>query len=379
MIQEYLFVGDEHKAEVEKYTYKTVKTEIYDIENSDCWIATFSLDGENEKSANALSTVHEYIMSHFSPTVLSNGCSAYYNKALYPHFNEFERKLRKLLYLKSALSKDKKDSETIKDLESKDFGEIFTLLFSDAQFVQNVKKSVNDKTWQFTKDEILAALQHISENTLWDKLIGENSVPLLRSDFVKVKDFRNDIMHAHSMNSSSFSSAMKLVKKINEQLDIEIGKIIVEKTLETQCGEDFNTTMSVAIKDMDAAKQTKSWQEQLAEIQATISSIKGDSMIAALEEYRRLTSSLEFDSFRTYLQSPEFATVQQQIQEISKIQVDIPPAIKELQKITASMEQYKVTLPPAVLELQRTLQAFKPDPAITEMARKVKDITGGTN
>lgn len=379
MIQEYLFVGDEHKAEVEKYTHKTVKVEIYDIENSDCWIATFFLDGENEKSANTLSAVHEYVMCHFSPTVLSNGCSAYYNKALYPHFNEFERKLRKLLYLKSALSKDKNDSETIKDLESKDFGEIFTLLFSDSKFVENVRKSVNAKTWQFTKDEILAALQHISENTLWDKLIGENAVPLLRSDFVKVKDFRNDIMHAHSMNSSSFSSAMKLVKKINEQLDIEIGKIIVEKTPETQSGEDFNTTMSVAIKDMDAAKQTKSWQEQLAEIQATISSIKGDGMIAALEEYRRLTSSLEFDSFRTYLQSPEFSAVQQQIQEISKIQVDIPPAIKELQKITASMEQYKVTLPPAVLELQRTLQAFKPDPAITEMARKVKDITGGTN
>lgn len=379
MIQEYIFVGDEHKSEIKKYTHKTVKSEIYDIENSDCWIVTFSLDGENEKSANTLSAVHEYVMSHFSPTVLSNGCSAYFNKALYPHFNEFERKLRKLLYIKSALSEDKKDSETIKDLESKDFGEIFTLLFSDAQFVQNVKKSVNDKTWQFTKDEILATLQHISENTLWDTLIGENAVPLLRTDFVKVKAYRNDVMHAHNMNSSSFSSAMKLVRKINEQLDIEIGKIIVEKTPETRSGEDFNTAMSVAIKDMDAAKQTKSWQEQLAEIQATISSIKGDGMIAALEEYRRLASSPEFASITSYLQSPEFVAIQQQIQEISKIQVDIPPAIKELQKITASMEQYKVTLPPAVLELQRTLQAFKPDPAITELARKVKDITGGTN
>ena len=366
MIQEYLFVGDEHKAEVEKYTYKTVKTEIYDIENSDCWIATFSLDGENEKSANALSTVHEYIMSHFSPTVLSNGCSAYYNKALYPHFNEFERKLRKLLYLKSALSKDKKDSETIKDLESKDFGEIFTLLFSDSKFVENVRKSVNAKTWQFTKDEILAALQHISENTLWDKLIGENSVPLLRSDFVKVKDFRNDIMHAHSMSSSSFSSAMKLIKKINEQLDVEIGKIIVEKekSPETQVGEDFNTAMTDAIKDMDAAKKTMTWQEQLAEIQATISSMKGTGMIAALEEYRQLALS------------PEITALQQQLREISKIQIDIPPALKELQEIIA---KNRVDIPPAVLELQKTLQAFKPDPAITEWARVVKNITGGTN
>lgn len=381
MIQEYLFVGDEHKEEVEKYTHKTVKAEIYDIENSDCWIANFTLSGENESSANTLSVVHEYVAGHFDPIVLSNGCSAYYNKALYPPFNEFERKLRKLLYLKSALSKDKKDSETIKDLESKDFGEIFTLLFSDAQFVLNVKKSVNDKTWQFTKDEILAALQHISENTLWDKLIGENAVPLLRSDFVKVKEYRNDIMHAHSMNSSSFSAAMKLIKKINEQLDIEIGKIIIEKEKpsKTQVGEDFNTAMSDAIKDMDAAKQTKTWQEQLAEIQATISSIKGDGMIAALEEYRHIASSPEFNYVRTYLQSPEFIAIQQQIREISKIQVDIPPAIKELQKITASMEQYKVTLPPEILELQRTLQAFKPDPAITELAGKIKGITGGTN
>lgn len=366
MIQEYLFVGDEHKAEIEKYTYKTVKSEIYDIENSDCWIATFSLDGENEKSANTLSVVHEYVMSHFSPTVLSNGCSAYYNKALYPHFNEFERKLRKLLYLKSALSKDKKDSETIKDLESKDFGEIFTLLFSDAQFVQNVKKSVNDKTWQFTKDEILAVLQHISENTLWDKLIGENSVPSLRADFVKVKDFRNDIMHAHSMSSSSFSSAMKLIKRINEQLDVENGKIIVEKekSPDNQVGEDFNTAMSDAIKDMDDAKQTMTLQEQLAEIRATISSIKDDGMIAALEEYSRKASS------------PEIAAIQQQIREISRIQVDIPPAIRELQEIAAKS---KVNIPPALLELQRTLQTFKPDPAIIEWAKRIRDIKEGTN
>ncbi len=367
MIQEYLFVDKDHKEEVERYTYKTVKTEVYDIENSNCWIAAFSVTGENENSAKALSTVHEYVMSHFNPTVLSNGCSAYFNKALYPHFNEFERKLRKLLYLKSALSSDKKDSETIKDLEIKDFGEIFTLLFSDAQFVQDVKKSVSAKTWQFTKDEILEALQSISENTLWDKLIGADAVQLLRKNFVKVKDFRNDVMHAHSMNNSSFSSAMKLIKGINEQLDTEIGKIIGQKEMasEPQNDEDFNTAMSVAIRDMDAAKEAKTWQEQLAEIQATVSAMKGTGMIAALEEYRQWATS------------PEIIAIRQQLAEISKIQVDIPPAIKELQALAASMEQHKITLPPEVIELQKTLQSFKPDPAITEFLRHIKDITGG--
>ena len=90
------------------------------------------------------------------------------------------------------------------------------------------------------------------------------------------------------------------------------------------------------------------------------------SVIAALEEYKQLTSTLDFSA------------VQQQFQELSKIQIDIPPALKELQKVTASMEQYKVSLPPAVLELQETLQAFKPDPALTELANRLKEVLGGT-
>lgn len=392
MKQEYLFVGDECRAAVEKYSYEAVRVEIYNISNSDCWIAAFYLDGENEKSANALSTVHEYIMSHFSPTVLSNGCSAYYNKALYPHFNEFERKLRKLLYFKSALSKDKKDSETIKDLESKDFGEIFTLLFSDSKFVENTRRSVNAKTWQFTKDEILATLQHISENTLWDKLIGENSVPLLRSDFVNVKDFRNDIMHAHSMSSSSFSSAMKLIKKINEQLDVEIGKIIVEKekSPETQVGEDFNTATSVAIRDMDAAKQIKILQEQLLRIQT----VNVDGLVPNFNEYNHIVSLLEGEQLKYH----ELAAIQQNMQETARINFKIPSAMSVLQKNAASIAKYnmpspavisllqknaasmaKFNMPPqsAVLELPRTLQAFKSEPEIEESARKSNDITGG--
>lgn len=84
-------------------------------------------------------------MDNYRPTVLSNGCAAYYNKFLYPYFNEFERKLRKLLYLKSALSEDKRDSETIKDLESKDLGAIFALLFADPQFNQDVRERVKNK------------------------------------------------------------------------------------------------------------------------------------------------------------------------------------------------------------------------------------------
>lgn len=329
MIQEYLFTDGTHKAEFEKYEHKPVNIEICDIENSDCWIAKCSIDGDNKESANILSVVHEYVMNNYSPIVLTNESSAYYNRCLYPYFNEFERKLRKLLYLKSALSEDKRDSETIKDLESKDLGAIFALLFSDSQFIQNIKKSVNEKTWQFTKSELLDVLQKMSENTLWDKLLGEDAVPSLRSDFVKIKKFRNDVMHAHNMSASSFSEALKLIKKINEQLDAEIRKNIINKDAaqDGQNGETFNVAIYNAIKKMNEVSQEAKLQEKVAMIETAVALSEGCDIIAAYMEQHKVT---------------------------------LPSAILEIQEI--------------ILELQEKLQAFKPNPAITELANKIKEF-----
>ena len=331
MIQEYLFTDGTHKAEFEKYEHTPVNIEICDIENSDCWIAKCSIDGDNKESANILSVVHGYVMSNYSPIVLTNESSAYYNRCLYPYFNEFERKLRKLLYLKSALSEDKHDSETIKDLESKDLGEIFTMLFADPQFKQDVRERVKKITWQFTKSEILDILQGISENTLWDKLLGEKAVPELRSDFVKVKEFRNDVMHAHNMSASSFSEALKLIKKINEQLDAEIRKNIINKDAaqDGQNGETFSAAISNAIKKMNEVSQEAKLQEKVAMIETAVALSEGYDIIAAY------------------------------------------------------MEQHKVTLPSAILEIkesilkiQEKLQAITPNLAITESANKNKEFFG---
>lgn len=361
MIQEYLFSGEKYRYEVEHYTYKSVKVKTYDIENSDCWIVTFSLDGENERNANILSVVNDFVVDKFHPTILSNGCSAYYNRALYPRFNEFERKLRKLLYLKSALSQDTGDTGVIKDLESKDLGEIFTLLFSDAQFVKDVKKSINEKTWQFTKTEILATLQQISESTLWDRLIGNDAVPSLSTDFTQVKQFRNDVMHAHNMGTVSYNSALNLLKGINRQLDIEIDKIIIAKakTPQHEDRQDFNTVIENAIKEMNTTKQD--WREQLAEVQASISTFNNAGMLAALEEYNRIASSPEFNAIKTYLSSYEFSQIQKNIEQISKIKMDIPPALQEIQKIAGSIKIPEFEAPAALLELQKSLQDLKID------------------
>lgn len=298
MVQEYLFIGNDNLKDEADLCICDIKPEIEEIKNSDCKIVKYITEGNDEKSAKVLSALNEKIIKKYSPTILTNESAAYFNKRLYPLFNEFERKLRKLLYLKSALSeKAMEEAEIIKDLENKDFGEIFSCLFSDAKFVKRVRQSVNDKTWQFTKAEILTALQQIPEDTVWDDLIGEDAVLLLRSRFIEVKDFRNDVMHAHNMNAESFYAAEKLIKGINEQLDKEIGTIIGEKGTAVYPIEskDFNKTLSLAF--------------------------------------------------------------QEGIQEISKIPLDALPSLVEFQKIAALIEQYKISLSTEIFELQETLQA----------------------
>lgn len=362
MIQEYLFSGHEYRTALEEYNANPCEKEIYDIDNSECWVVTFSKSGENEKSANALSIIHNYVINEFHPIILSNESSAYYNKALYPHFNEFERKLRKVLYLKSALSGDANDRAVIVDLENKDFGEIFTLLFSDPQFVKDTRATVNNKSWQFTKEEIIEAIQKCSENTLWDKLFGKDAVLLLRSHFAKVKTYRNDIMHAHSMKTSKYKDAINLIKKINKQLELEIGKLVGrEGNLMNENAEDFNLSLGDALKDMDQMQALKNWQENLVSLQSSIHTIKSENVIQALNT---LANAIDLN---------EVKAIQQNLHEIMQIQLDIPSAISELKRLGSSMQE---SVPPALLELQKSLEAFKPTPAILKLSQNLKESKG---
>lgn len=379
MVQEYLFINEEYRETIEKY-YKqqdNIKLDIEKIENSDCWIAKFSTINNDEASAKRLSALNGDIIQKYHPTVLTNDSSAYFNKVLFPYINEFERKLRKLLYLKSALNSNPKDVETIKNLEEKDLGEIFTLLFSDTKFVNDVKKSVNGRTWQFTKAEILESIQNIDEHTLWDDLMDEDAVPTLRLKFADLKGFRNDVMHAHNMDTKAYSAAKKLIKKINAQLDSEIGKIIVEKeTANESCSQtsrDFNTLMSNAMKTMDEQQTSATLMEQLSQMQSSAALIDANGMRAALKELEAISNIPEIHNISKYISSSELSAIQQQFQEISKVQENIAPALMELKKLSTAFAGYKINIPQAVIELQKTLDAIKPNPQIIETAQKISD------
>lgn len=321
MIQEYLFIDDTHREAVEKYVPDKATREIHDIDNSTCWIVTYSLPKENEDCAKVLSQINNYVVDYFKPTVLTNESSAYYNRKLFPHINEFERKLRKLLYLKSAIYHGEKKIDNIRDLEAKDLGFIFELLFTDTEFVKAVRTKVNEKTWQFTKKEIIAAIQKIAEDTVWNNLLGAESVTSLSENFLAVKDYRNDVMHAHNIDTETFREARKLFTSINEQLDAEIGLIIkkAEEAPEETADSAFNEALNTALATQNASNILKHARDSIIEL----SSVRPDGMrelLRQLQEY--YASSADYVQLQNtlreltaYQRMPEYDALRKQMRE----------------------------------------------------------------
>lgn len=226
MEQRYLFVDERQKGDVKKFvTGDNITTDLIEIKGSKCWVWVLKCKGDNEKVARELDQKNTEICGRFNPTILINECSAYFNKSLFPLINEFERKLRNLLYLASSLKGDKDLNARITNLESMDLGSIFDWLFTDVEFFKSVKGMINKMTWNFTRDEVLRSINKLEENVLWDSVLGKERVETLRKNFDSVREHRNHVMHAHNIDYTQFQSAKKLFKEINKELDSVIGEL----------------------------------------------------------------------------------------------------------------------------------------------------------
>ena len=102
----------------------------------------------------------------------------------------FERGLRKVLYLASIKSKDEKALAVCKQIEQQEFAQIYQMLFSDTDYVVEARKIVNSKSPELSKHDIIKQLNGISESTLWDKLFN-GQYSYIPENFLDIKDGRN--------------------------------------------------------------------------------------------------------------------------------------------------------------------------------------------
>lgn len=347
MIQEYLLQDENIKKNISDYKPEKASIKLYQVEKGKCWYAQISVNGSNEQAARDLSDIDMYVQEHFAVTLLRSDCSAYFTNKLYPLLSSFERTLRKLLYIFSAINNDDESAKNIKELEKKTIGQIFTMLFIDDAFVSSIK-DINKGTNRdfFSKDYILKLISSVDEKTVWDSLMGDDIVPTLRKNFQEVRTIRNNVMHAHNINWNKYENSRKLLRKIIKEMDTALDDVSIKESIATK-KPSYNHTLSDALKAQVQIGQIASSLvphiEGLGALQTTL-----------MDSYKLspayINMTKEAAKLANMMASPEMTRISEQAQEISRMLSDMPGLKAAQEQARRLSEIYRN---PAIIEAQR--------------------------
>lgn len=321
MIQEYLLQDENIKKNISDYKLEKASIKLYQVEKGKCWYAQISVNGSNEQAARDLSDIDMYVQEHFAVTLLRSDCSAYFTNKLYPLLSSFERTLRKLLYIFSAINNDDESAKNIKELEKKTIGQIFTMLFIDDAFVSRIKERIKGANPDiFSKDDILTLISSVDEKTVWDSLMGDDIVPTLRKNFQEVRSIRNNVMHAHNINWNEYENSRKLLRKIIKEMDTTLDDVSIKESIATK-KPSYNHTLSDALKAQVQIGQIASSLvphiEGLGALQTTL-----------MDSYKLppayINMTKEVAKLANMMASPEMTRISEQAQEISRMLSDMP-------------------------------------------------------
>ena len=208
-------------------------------------------------------------------------------------------------------------------------------------------------------------MQSIAEDTMWNNLLGKEAVPLLSDNFVTVKNYRNDVMHAHDIDVKIFREAKKLFIDINKQLDTQIGLIIkkAEENPEETADSEFNDALNTALVAQNISGAVQQIRDSVVELtggqpeairefiqnmQEYYSSINYPQIQDAIkpilelysgEEYAQLQKTLR--EVEAYQRSPEFTAMQQQMRNFATFSTKL----KESLGLIYTQDPEKKTLP----------------------------------
>lgn len=223
---EYKYDVVANKGENKGEVTRTINAKRFDTEIDDhCFVMEYIINTNDRKEeARHLSNVNKEIRQ-FGGMILKNEASEYFNKELFPLINTFELRLRMFLYLAFVPNDDPSLADKIKRLHEKDFHEIHEILLTNVQFNCDLYRLFSDKQVKYTKDEIIEKINNINNPPLlWDHVIKDR-LPTIKESFPQLQKYRNDVMHAHYLEYEAFSSATKLYKQANVELEEECNKM----------------------------------------------------------------------------------------------------------------------------------------------------------
>ncbi len=174
-------------------------------------------------------------------SIISNEISEYFAMRLYPKFQSYETKLRKIFILALSPLEDKKVIGRIKEssegkidftninttgkIEELGIGELHDLIFE-------INLNPVDDYHNFFRDfelrnefELKKLIDSIFPVTVWDrffsKFLGDRkNDSILQKNYHDIRKFRNDVMHFHTISYRYYRRAEVMLIKAIEELEI---------------------------------------------------------------------------------------------------------------------------------------------------------------
>lgn len=252
---------------------------------TNCWTVEFYFDKDDEEAARHLSLLHDEFME-YNPVVLLNEPAEYFARRLFPLVNEFEMKLRKFLFLSFALTEDATIWKTVKTLDEDDFYTIYIRLFTSKQFNKELYNLFPTNHPPYTKSNILQLIENIPEDEVaWDKVVGDK-LQIIKHSFLDIKQYRNDVMHAHYISYSTYRKAKSLFKEVITQLTSEIDRMYQGIQFKPIPQEAIEETLRILglYGDMPISDLDQWWINLEASKKAAIASIIANASSTRLEQ-----------------------------------------------------------------------------------------------
>lgn len=260
------------------YTDESYKKRISDIQLSDdiillhsnksgLFIFSYEVKGENKDSATMLSNIKgqiEKVIDKEKCFLLNDGASEYYNRQLYPLYNKFERDLRQVIAMAAVQDGKEKTKKLARELEGLDFGEIYKALFTSQDFWENFKNIKRDKP--LSKKDLINRINAFEEKLLWDEMFT-SYFPFLPNNFDKIREFRNDVMHAHNISFEKFKESKNLIENAIIDLDRIKGQIINGEVISDSLSEILDILVEISKKAKKAGEKVQTAFEYIAKFE----------------------------------------------------------------------------------------------------------------
>lgn len=244
---EFLYTDDSYKGKI--HDIKLEDSVILSHTNkSGLFIFSYEVKGENKDSARILSNIKsqvEKLIDKEKCFLLNDGASEYYNKQLYPLYNWFERELRQVIAMAAVQDGKEKTKKLAHDLEGLDFGGIYKALFTSQDFWENFKNIKRDKP--LSKKDLINRINAFEEKILWDEMFTSD-FSFLPDNFDKIREFRNDVMHAHNISFEKFKESKNLIENAIIDLDRIKGLIINSEVISDSLSEILDILVEISKK-----------------------------------------------------------------------------------------------------------------------------------